>query len=57
MIDVITPREAWIEHDSDILKLVDPSKGFGRTLKHYNKLLPRAFDVFPQALLSFYRVN
>ena len=28
MIDVITPREAWIEHDSDILKLVDPSKGF-----------------------------
>ena len=27
MVDVITPREAWIEHDSDILKLVDPSKG------------------------------
>ena len=27
MVDVITPRKAWIEHDSEILELVDPSKG------------------------------
>ena len=24
MVDVITPREAWIEHDTEILELVDP---------------------------------
>ena len=27
MVDVITPRKDWIEHDSEILELVDPSKG------------------------------
>ena len=27
MVDVITPRKAWIEHDSEILELVGPSKG------------------------------
>ena len=47
MVDVITPREAWIEHDTEILELVDPilkvlSKA--ETLKNSNSQEPLMFS-------------